>query len=440
MQFFRNAATAFLTSIALMPIGLLTSILLARLLSVEDLGHYSITLNFASLVMVFSQLGLGPASVYRIRRVGSDPARVLTTTAAMLAAVAVVVVGGSVVFRDRIIDGFLAGAPETVFLLAVANVPFDLVGTVLGSTARSIDRFRLVNTYRLAVALATLAAVGVVLGVLQRGLVELLAAILAVHALGMVLLWGALAREIGFSWRVDRTEVAETARFGIKSYAQAAAGQIHERVDVFMIAYFLNDPAQVAFYAIAVRIVERLRQGPRAIQSSLFPKVAGASPEEAARFTAYVSRQSVLWVALGAVVLVLVAPVLIPLLYGEAYAASVQPFRILVVAMVLLTFYFVLSRYFTAIARQQITITSQVASAAVNIGLNVWLIPRYGILGAAVASLVSYAVQGVLIIWAFTRATRLGVGEVLLPRPGDLRAYRARFGPVWQRLRGTARG
>lgn len=436
MRFFRNAASLLLTSAVMMPLGMLTSILLARLLPVDELGFYSVSLNFASLAVIFAGLGVAPASIYRIRRVQSDPARVLTAASFVMLAVGVLVIAGCVIFRDQIVAHFLAGTPSLVFLLAVATIPIDLLGKLLGGVARGIDRFRYQNWHNLARTVGSLLVIAVVLGALGRGLPELMASVLALRLVTTGILFVVVARETGFARRIDFREITEAAGFGIKSYAEGLAVQIHESIDIFMIAYLLGDPAQVAYYTIATRIVERLRQGPRAIGATLFPKIAGAPKSDAAAFTAYVARQSVFWAALSAFVLGITAPFLLPLLYGEAYGVSVIPFQILLLAVVLLTISHVVSRYFASIAQQEIAIAGQLTSAILNVGLNLWWIPTYGIAGAASASLLSYTLGAVVVVAAFCKSTEARLLDLLIIRRKDFQAYQANLRPCFYRILG----
>jgi O-antigen/teichoic acid export membrane protein len=202
-----------------------------------------------------------------------------------------------------------------------------------------------------------------------------------------------------------------------------------------MIAYFLGDPSQLAFYAIAVSVVQRLNLLPASVATAAYPQMAGLQEDDAAHFACRTSRQSLVWVLLVACALAALAQILLPLIYGEDYRASVLPFLILLPGMVLLTIYTVLGQYFTAMDRQGVNIAIQSASVVVNVLLNLWLIPRHGILGAAAASAASYALEATLITAAFVVSSRRRLDEVFLLRLEDLDPYRRRARVLWRRLR-----
>lgn len=427
MQFFRNAVSVFATSAAMLPVGLLTSIALARLLSVDDLGYYSVTTSLAAMIVILTQFGWAPAAIYRIRRIGSAPARVVPAGLVAVFATSIFALVSCALLYEPLITRFLAGAPPRVVVLAVATVPVQLLGLFVSGVARGMDRFRYHNGYRMARSVAILVAIVIALFVFHLGLEEMLAVSLLLQGVVTLALLVLVVRETGVYWHVDREELLDGARFGLKSYGQAVAGQIHERVALFLIAYVMADPAQVALYAIAVRVIERLRIIPESLGASLFPKVAGLEERDAGAFTAAVSRHSFFWVVGSVVALGLVAPILIPLLFGEKYRASIGPFRILLLGTALLTIYHVLSRYFAGVARQRINVLTQAVAATVNVALNLWWIPRYGILGAAWAGLVSYGLEALMITVAFVQDSGQGVGAVLLMRPADFGLYRQRL-------------
>ncbi|UCE86579.1 MAG: oligosaccharide flippase family protein [Deltaproteobacteria bacterium] len=435
MNFFRNVAGLLLTSAVLVPVGFLSSIVLARFLSVEDRGVYAAAVAFAQMVAILSELGWPGASIYRIRTVGSRPARVAavgTLAILIISALVLLACGALEVF---VIERFLAGASPTVFHLAIATIPFQLLIHVYGAIARGIDRFRLWNWSRIGLALGTLAAMTWVLVVRDGALIEALWAFLAVHCVVTLLFVAAVLRHTGLALGVDVSEILDGLRFGIQNHMQSLAGRVHERIDIFMIAYFLGDPSQLAFYAIAVSVVQRLNLLPASVATAAYPQMAGLRAEDAAHFACRTSRQSLVWVVLVACALAAFAQVLLPLFYGEDYRASVAPFLILLPGMVLLTIYTVLGQYFTAMDRQGVNIAIQAVSVVVNVLLNLWLIPRYGILGAAAASAASYALEATLITVAFAVSARRRPGEIFLLRLEDLDPYRRRARGLWRRLR-----
>lgn len=438
MSLFRDATSTLSTSIANIALGLGTSIVITRWLSVDDRGVYSVATNFAGLLALVLNLGWPTASIYRLRRVGSAPAQV--ASAALLSVVILSTLGLLVVwaFAPEIAHRFLADAPTGVLALALAVVPFQLTLNNFTSVTRGIGRFDLSNWARLGMGVGTLITASVALIVLQGGIEAALVAHVVAHVLIALALLAATFRLTGWVLRVDVDEMRDSVRFGLKSYAQSLAGQAHERIDIFLLAILLRDPGQIAFYAVAAGVVQRLKLLPESIAIALLPRLSSMNPQEAAATASMACRHAIAGVSVAALGCVLVGPFLIPLLFGEPYRASIPAFLILVPGIVFLTLYRVLARYFTAIDRQQINITSQLVSLTTNVGLNLLLIPRFGIAGAALASLISYGLETLMIGSAFRAASGSRVTEFLIPKRQDLQPYRARVERLIRRRRPRA--
>jgi Na+-driven multidrug efflux pump len=69
---------------------------------------------------------------------------------------------------------------------------------------------------------------------------------------------------------------------------------------------------------------------------------------------------------------------------------------------------------------------------AVNIGLNLVLIPAWKLEGAALSSSIGYAVTALVLLGSTVRSTRVSFREMLVPRTDDWRLIAARLAPSTQ--------
>ncbi len=435
MNFARNATGLLLTSAIGAPIAFLTSVLLARFLSVEDRGLYSLVTTFVMIAMIIGQLGWPTASIYRLRRAGSPPAQVASTGLLAVLVISTVILLACIGLRPILSENFLNDVPNRVFQLALAMIPLQLLSLLIGSFARGIDRFIIQNVYRFTLDVGTLSVLTWVLVFQGGALFETMVAVLTIQTLCVGGYALSVLRHTGLALRFDGHETRQSIVFGLKSYAQALAGQIHERIDVFMIAYFLRDPEQVAFYTIAVGLVQRIMVVPTSISSAAYPQLAGLGPKAGAEFISRVNRQSFLAVTGAAIGLALIVPWFVPFVFGEPYRASVQPLLVLLPGIAVFTIYKSLSRYFTAVNRQQANIWTQIASVIVNVGLNLIWIPKFGILGAALASLASYGLEAFLISLIFSRVSGIHPIGFLVVKREDFVQLAARVSNGWARIR-----
>ncbi|MGH0033656.1 MAG: lipopolysaccharide biosynthesis protein [Myxococcota bacterium] len=437
MNFFRNAAGILSTTIATAPVSLVTGILLTRYLDPGDRGLYAIAAAFIALLGSLSLFGWPAATIFRLRRFHADPGEVSAAgSLAVLVSSAIVITLG-LVFERSVVDRFFGDGQDLVFRYALATLPFALVASIFRAIARGIDRFRYQNYYQFGLAVAQLAGFGWLFLFAESDLVLVLRTLLVIYLAAAVVLFVAVVRVTGWRPGFEREEMAGSLRYGLKTYAQTLAGQVHERVDIFMLAALLDDPSQAAFYAIAAGLVSRLNLIPDSMSKAVFPQLAGMDARQASEFACRVSRQSFALVLLLAVALAVVVPPLVPIVYGAPYVESVVPFAILLPGVALLTVYRILGRFFMSIDRQSINVVTQVASTLLNIALNFWLIPRHGIAGAAAASLASYTLEATLTTVVFVRITPHGLAEALIFRRTDFEAYRRRWDGLMRRFRTT---
>jgi O-antigen/teichoic acid export membrane protein len=437
VSFFRNALSTLLTSVVSVPIQFVTSIVLARWLTVADRGNYSVAIAFATTLGMLVELGWGPAVIYRLRRAGAPPA--LVSTAAIAAALCMGVVAAALClpFEGWIRARFLDGAPRELLLFSLAIVPAHLTWVFFGSIARGLNRFQLENVSHLLIFVGRLAGIGGVLILGGGALREVLAVYLLVEATVAFGIFLAIARQTGLRPLPDALEVRESLRFGVKAYVSRLSLKLQDRFDLFMIAWFLSDPEQVAYYAVAVTLTAQMKLLPEAVGRAIYPQVAGVGERQAAALTARALRHSLAMSLASLLALAALMPFAIPWLYGAPYAASIVPFLVLLPGMALFSLFRLTSNYFGGVGRQRANMQTQILATAVNVALNLLLIPRLGILGAALANVLSNATGAVLITLAFCQDSGVTLGEILRPRRDDLEPYRRRLDEALRRLRAS---
>jgi O-antigen/teichoic acid export membrane protein len=405
------------------PLAFISSVILARYLTVEERGEYAVVVSVAFTLTLLVQFGWPTALVARMRGAGTPPA--LLMTIAVVGSVLFYLPGAAIVsaLAPTISEHLLSNASVDLVYLAIGMTFFQTVGLSLSAIAHGIDRFDLPAWYQTSARIGIAAGLFLVLVTAGRGLTEALTVVLIVRLASVLGLFLVLVRHTGLAPKIDRTELRGCLRIGVRTYAQNTAIHLHERLDVLMLAY-LAPSSDVAFYAVALALIERLKMVPNAIGSALLPQVTGLERREGASFTARVSRHSALWLTLLVIVLVPAAFVLVPLVYGDRYTPAVDAAVILLVAMGFQSLYRVYAPYFVSVDRQGVNIIGQSSALVLNVGLNLLLIPVYGFRGAAFASLCSYSVAFVYALAAFRSYSGISFRESLVFRSSDAKSYR----------------
>jgi O-antigen/teichoic acid export membrane protein len=421
VSFVRDSLGLMGTSAIALPAALATQVALARWLSVEERGHYSLALAFALLAAFSVQLGWPSAVIARLRSARSAPETIATLSLLAIVVLSGLGVGAAMLLEPILRPRFLSDAPRTIYGLAVLLIPLTLAATVLRGLARGIGRFDLQNTHDRVLAVGMLVVVVALLGWRDGSAQDVLIAVIVVQNCAASWLGLRVLALTGLSTRLQLRELSACLRFGSKTYFVVLLARLHESADLFMLAALLSGSASVAIYAIAVAVVNLLSVLPEALCVAAYPRLAEMEDGPAAHFAAALCRRVLAASAFVALGLALVLPLAIPLFFGSDYAASVAPALWLLPGSAAFVVYRVLSRFFTAQDRQGVTMGVQAAAVAMNVALNLVLIPRYGVAGAAMASSASYTLQAALLLVAFSRRTGVAVGETLRVRSGDIR-------------------
>ena len=173
---------------------------------------------------------------------------------------------------------------------------------------------------------------------------------------------------------------------------------VYMRIDQIMLMYMSGEGA-VGVYAAAVRLSESAYFIPAVIVSSLSPAVINARRQSRMIFE---RRMGQIFGLLFAASLAMAIPMslwadsLVTLAFGEAYQEAGVALAILSFAGV---FYFLgaaVNQWLIIEHLQMWSLYRTALGMVVNVGLNFYLIPRYGVEGAAISTLMAYAVAAYL--------------------------------------------
>lgn len=171
------------------------------------------------------------------------------------------------------------------------------------------------------------------------------------------------------------------------------------RLDMLMLGSMVGDAA-VGIYSAATRVSEVWYFVPTAIASSVTPMLILARQSNSAL---YLRRLSMLLHLLAGIALLIAVPVtflagpIVHLLFGPQYAAA-GPVLALHIWAALFVFLGVGQNcWVLAEGLMMLALPRTILGAVLNILLNIVLIPRYGPLGAAIATVIAYAVSAVFV-------------------------------------------
>ena len=418
--FARRVAGVFATRVARFLIGFATSFLLAGLLLPAGRGQYALLVLVPGMLNALGQLGLPTAmSFFAGRGVRLD--RLQRLGWLLTAVLSLVLVGGAILLLPWISATFLRTVPSELVLVSLASLPFQFATAFAGSTLIGRQRFRNYNLLVVGQSAAMLVGVVVLVGLLDLGVAGAIASYVGVAILAGV----ATAVELN---RVVREEPADgpsvklpqLLSYGIRIYPASVTGYFSYRVDVLVLSALLADPAAVGLYTFAVSLAELAFIVPDSVSTVFYPRVAGMDRKDADALAPQVSRFTLLVTAIGVLALVpaayLATHIVLP-----AYRDSIWPFLVLLPGVIGLSVSKVLAGYINGLGLPLMVARASIANLVINVVANLVFIPLLGIVGAALASLVSYVSHAAILTFIASRLAHRRPLEYVVPTRAEVR-------------------
>ncbi|NTU70754.1 MAG: oligosaccharide flippase family protein [Coriobacteriia bacterium] len=435
MSIARKSALGFVGQVYMLAIGLLSTIIVARLLGPEGKGVLAIVSAIPALALGVASFGLGPSLAYMS---GKDryPARDLASSAIAWSLLLGLALGVLVwLCRGVLLSSVLKGLGSFELIVVLASLPAFYLSAFLG--ALFIGHDRAVEFAGLQAVSATLNFIAVVGAsvfytrnatamVLALGVASLLAALY-----GLV----AYRASLTLSPRRIAAVTKEAIPYAAKSYVGQATTMFFLRADVFFLNYFAG-PAAVGVYSVATNLAEKLWLLSNPVSSAIYSQITGSDREDALRITTLTGRALLVLNGLAAVALALIAIPLVPLIYGSQFASATTYLALLLPGVVAYAMCQPYIHFFAGqLGRPAVTSALSAVMMALSAALYLWLIPIMGPAGAAVGSTLSYSVALIGYAWLLPRATGISVREMLVPSRTDWELYRSVAASMLRRMR-----
>lgn len=206
-----------------------------------------------------------------------------------------------------------------------------------------------------------------------------------------------------FSWKISKELLKDSWPLILSSIIVS----IYMRIDQVMIKEFMQN-SDVGQFSAAVRLSEAWYFIPTIICSSLFPAIINAKLKDDKLYNARLQRLYNLMVVLGIAIIfpvIFVSDWLIQILYGHAFSQSAAVLNIHIFSSVFVFLGVANQKWFISENLQVYNIICLGFGMVANVVLNIFLIPSFGILGAAYATLISQFIASVLgpVLFAKTR-------------------------------------
>lgn len=190
------------------------------------------------------------------------------------------------------------------------------------------------------------------------------------------------------------------------------------RIDYWLVDFYRGIES-LGLYSLAVRLCQLFWVLPVLFASILFPRVADKEMEPDSTKLLLLLRCSNTFSLIAIFITAALAGWGIPLFFGKEFNSSVLPFLYLLPGIFMFGINILLAAYFAGKNRLSINLTGSAICFVLVLLLDLWLIPLHGVVGAAIASSIAYAVAAVYSMWMFMRIRREPLSSLLFLQKKD---------------------
>jgi antigen flippase len=248
---------------------------------------------------------------------------------------------------------------------------------------------------------------------------------IAAQTSAMLLALAAVIGQLRPTWQPSWTEFKTSMNYGARDYPGGLADFTTLRLDQLMLGAMASNVA-IGLYVVAVRLSETTTLAASALAQALMPEVATArTSKEAELLVARMLRLTIYMHAVILIPLLLSAPLILRLLFGASFVPAAGALRWLLVAAGVWGISSIVISGLRGFGYPVLSTLARFSAAVITAIALLILLPRFGITGAAIASLIGYSVMSLVALLVFVRKRQLSLWVCLRPQLQDFRGWRS---------------
>ena len=412
---FKNTSVLIFGRVANLLLTTLSSVLIVRYLGSEQLGQYASLYAYLALFSWLTSFGMEQILI-RDTSKNSQKSPELFAAATLLSSLLSIIAASSAML-GAITLGYASSAKSLLFLACIDVLllaPLRLSSAVFVARLKqwywvgiSVARQALWVVIILSIIHLRMGLTAVISGHLLSGLFEALAVFLLAR------------RFVALRWRFDFSFAWNILKSSLPIALSGLAVSVYLRIDQVMLR-ILSGNQKLGYYVAAVKIAELCDIVGIALMNTMLPVLSSVAADRE-RFEHYVRTcfRYLMPFILGLCAITTIGSLpLMKALYGKEYLASSPVLSVLIWAEVWSFLSMVIGLSLIAKGLQKLALISSWSGAIANIILNAMFIPKWGPVGAAWATFISYSLAGFFALLPFSSARRLcvmGARESFIP-------------------------
>ena len=386
--------------------------LISRALGVKLKGEYTWIINAAKIIAIVAGLGVYHSIPYFNRQKKEDDdivqryVNIFTLQAIIYALISVVIIA-------------FTGVKISIISICVLVI-MDTFSQELNMLILIVDIFKR-NKILLAGAYFNLITSGVCYLLFKDNVVAAII-VLAMFKGFYIIFYLAAMKKVPNPFGVSAKKIAQIIKFGYMPMLSFLLITLNYKVDLLMLKANSNVSAEaLSYYSVGVQIAELAWFIPDVFKEVLFSKTAKKNNYDEVSAVLRISNAVLIVVILGVIAF---GKIMIWLFYGAPFIPAYKVTIFIFLGIPAMSWFKIIYTLFNAQGRRKTSFFVLLLSACTNILVNYLVIPVLGIYGAALASVVSYSVCGIIFIFLYSRVSKDPVHKLILMRKSDIKVLK----------------
>ncbi len=422
-SFIINVGKVFSSKILIIILKLGLGVLTARVFGVTGKGFFVLANQIPGFFTKITDLSLGEALTVFISKDKIPRKHIFGTLLVLFLTVSTTSTILYYLFLPLMLDSLWSDAPKELPYLAGLMIP-TMIAEYYGLFAiRGTKKYNLYLTLSVLSKICVLSALFIGYLTTEMTIVSGITIFIASNLLfGIIYFFFVfLISEKKVKTRISHLK--DTLHYGFRIHPSTLLSDLEYRFDLYLLAFFLAADS-IGLYSVAVTLAQISWYLTNSVTTILLPELGSSDSNQLAKRTALACRNTVFLTICTQAFVICFGYFLISLLYGTAFVESYFVTLVLLPGILMDSAFRILSTYYKNINNALLLNTCSGLSLAANIVLNIILIPKYGIYGAAISSSLTYSIKSILALRIFCQNNNYRIRELLLLQSKDVELYR----------------
>ena len=396
MKYKKNILSSAILHVLSIGIGFFSSILIARGLGPSNQGQFSFYVLIFSLIVSYGDFGIVCSTSYFMKRTNYKEDDVINNNFSLLILLCIFYFLIILIFKNAIFND------NSLYFLLIWSMFFvtSFMSTCMVEVYTANENVYVYNKFYMYIHILKTILICILYFTNNISVMTVSIVYAILEIAKFILMSNGLKLKLKF--KINLSMFKDELKYGIPLYLAALFIYLNYRVDQVMVKYYISNEA-LGIYALSVTLAELAKMVPDSIVSAFTGKLYNCKEEEKKRIVALTIKMAFYITILISVIGVFCEP-LITILYGDDYSAAGLSMIILLIGIPFLSVGKVSSVYFYTHGKTKLHMMISFLVLVLNVSLNFWLIPKYGIYGAALTSSLSYFLYATLYFIALSRA------------------------------------